>query len=60
MTLARIRARGAIAVNDIAQTPYELLGGAEALRRLTDRFYDVMDEAPEATALRAMSFWPVF
>jgi hemoglobin len=41
-------------VNDITRTPYELLGGAEALRRLTDRFYDVMDAAPEAKTLRAM------
>jgi hemoglobin len=41
-------------MNDTATTPYELLGGAEPLRRLVDRFYDLMDTAPEARALRAM------
>jgi len=41
-------------MNDTVTTPYELLGGAEPLRRLVDRFYDVMDSAPEARELRAM------
>lgn len=35
-------------------TPYELLGGDEAVRRLVDRFYDLMDAAPEAAHIRAM------
>lgn len=35
-------------------TPYELLGGAEPLRQLIDRFYDIMDAAPQARELRAM------
>lgn len=34
--------------------PYELIGGAEAVRRIVDRFYDIMDTAPEARGLRAM------
>jgi hemoglobin len=33
---------------------YELIGGETALRRLVDRFYDVMDSAPEATQIRAL------
>lgn len=33
-------------------SPYEALGGADAVRRLVDRFYDVMDELPETHALR--------
>jgi hemoglobin len=41
-------------MNDTVTTPYELLGGAAPLRRLVDRFYDVMDSAPEARELRAM------
>lgn len=41
-------------MNDRTVTPYELLGGAEPLRRLIDRFYDVMDEAPQARELRTM------
>lgn len=41
-------------MNHTATTPYELLGGAAPLRQLVDRFYDVMDTAPEARALRAM------
>jgi hemoglobin len=36
-------------------TPYELLGGDEAaVRRIVDRFYDLMETAPEARELRAM------
>ena len=34
--------------------PYEQLGGAEGIRRLVDRFYDLMDAAPEATTIRAL------
>lgn len=41
-------------MNDTVTTPYELLGGAEPLRQLVDRFYDVMDAAPEARELRDM------
>lgn len=41
-------------MNDTIVTPYQLLGGAEPLRRLVDRFYDLMDSAPEARELRAM------
>lgn len=37
-----------------APTPYELLGGDEGVRRLVDRFYDLMDSAPEATNVRAL------
>jgi hemoglobin len=35
-------------------TPYELLGGAAGVRRLIDRFYDLMDSAPEAVMVRAL------
>ena len=35
-------------------TPYELLGGEAVLRKLVDRFYDIMDEAPEVAPIRAM------
>ncbi|MCX7285714.1 MAG: group II truncated hemoglobin [Novosphingobium sp.] len=37
-----------------AATPYERIGGSTALRRLTDRFYDLMDTDPAFAALRAM------
>ena len=37
-----------------AQTHYELLGGDAGIRRLVDRFYDVMDTAPEAATIRAL------
>jgi outer membrane protein assembly factor BamD (BamD/ComL family) len=33
-------------------TPYELLGGDAAVRALVDRFYDLMDTAPEAKDVR--------
>lgn len=35
-------------------THYELLGGAEGIRRLVDRFYDLMDSSPEAANVRAL------
>ncbi len=43
------------ATSDLTTTPYELLGGDEqAVRRIVDRFYDLMESAPEARELRAM------
>ncbi len=33
---------------------YQRLGGAEVLRALVDRFYDLMDELPEAYAVRRL------
>ena len=35
------------------QTPYQILG-EDGIRDLTDAFYDIMDEDPEAAKLRAM------
>jgi hemoglobin len=35
-------------------TPFDLIGGEEGVRRLVDRFYDLMDSAPEAAAVRAL------
>ena len=35
-------------------TPYELFGGEEGVRRLVDRFYDLMDTAPEAATIRRL------
>jgi hemoglobin len=37
-----------------ATTHYELLGGEAGIRRLVDRFYDIMDTAPEAATIRAL------
>lgn len=36
------------------QTPYQLLGGEEGVRKLAETFYDVMDELPEAETIRKM------
>lgn len=36
------------------QTPYQIIGGEEVVRRIVDRFYDIMDSAPEAAEIRAM------
>lgn len=36
------------------QTPYERLGGDAGVRRLVDRFYDLMDLEPAFTGLRAL------
>jgi hemoglobin len=35
-------------------TPYERIGGEAGVRRLTRRFYALMDELPEAAAVRAI------
>ena len=35
-------------------TPYQRLGGEAALRRLVVRFYELMDQLPEAQLIRAM------
>jgi hemoglobin len=35
-------------------TPYFLMGGEAALRRLIDRFYDIMDRDAEFAGIRAM------
>lgn len=34
--------------------PYELIGGEAGLRKIVDRFYEIMDENPEAAPIRAM------
>ncbi|WP_373997808.1 group II truncated hemoglobin [Bdellovibrio bacteriovorus] len=39
---------------DTNKTPYELLGGEEALRRIVKRFYQIMDTMPEAKGVRNM------
>jgi len=38
----------------IEATPYELVGGETGVRRLADQFYQVMDEEPGASRIRAM------
>lgn len=35
-------------------TPYEMLGGEPALRRLIERFYALMDTLPEAWSIRQL------
>jgi hemoglobin len=35
-------------------TPYELMGGERGIRQLVDRFYDLMEHAPEAATIRAL------
>ena len=35
-------------------TPFEQLGGDAGIRRIVDRFYDLMDSAPEAATVRAL------
>jgi hemoglobin len=36
------------------QTPYEMIGGDVMVRRIVERFYDIMDQSPEAARIRAM------
>jgi hemoglobin len=35
-------------------SPYQQLGGEQAVRELVDRFYDYMDRLPEAAGIRAL------
>jgi hemoglobin len=35
-------------------TPYAFMGGEEAVRRLTDTFYDIMERDPDFALLRAL------
>lgn len=35
-------------------TPYEQLGGAEGVRALVDRFYDLMDSLPATRGIRSL------
>jgi len=35
-------------------SPYERLGGEQAVRKLVDRFYELMDTLPEAAGIRAL------
>lgn len=37
-----------------APTHFEQLGGDAGIRKLVDRFYDLMDTAPEAATIRAL------
>src|SRR5215213_8877989 len=41
-------------MQETSPTPYELVGGEAGIRRLVDRFYDIMDTAPEAATIRAL------
>ena len=38
----------------VETTPYEMIGGEPALRRIVNRFYDIMDRDPGAATIRAM------
>lgn len=35
-------------------SPYEAIGGEDGVKRLVDRFYDLMDSLPEAAEVRAL------
>ncbi len=37
-----------------AQTPYDLIGGADTVRALVQRFYQLMDDLPEAYGIRKL------
>ena len=41
-------------MDEFSKPLYELIGGEGGLKSLVDRFYDIMDSAPEAMDLRSM------
>jgi Truncated hemoglobins len=48
-------ADGTVQLRPILANPhYEAIGGEAGVRRLTERFYALMDELPQARAIRAM------
>lgn len=49
-----LKALATQAANDDAVSPYDLIGGMATMRRITDRFYDLMEQEPAYAALRAM------
>ncbi|WP_338467324.1 group II truncated hemoglobin [Novosphingobium sp. ZN18A2] len=48
------RQRDTLANNTVPATPFERIGGHDALRKITDRFYDLMESEPEYADLRAI------
>jgi hemoglobin len=49
-------------VESVVQSPFERIGGHDVIRRITDRFYDLMDSDPAYARLRAMhaaDLWPM-
>ena len=41
-------------MDELSASIYELIGGEAGLKDLVDRFYDIVDSAPEAKELRAL------
>jgi hemoglobin len=41
-------------MSDSTQTPYARIGGEPTIRRLVERFYDLMETTPEGAAARAI------
>jgi hemoglobin len=35
-------------------SPYDMIGGGDVVRQIVNRFYDIMDTAPDAAGIRAM------
>jgi hemoglobin len=44
----------AAAQEAVSKTPFDLIGGADVVRTIVDRFYDLMDEEPAYARLRAL------
>jgi hemoglobin len=53
-SLQKMNQQTATAEAETEPTPYSLMGGEAAVRRLVDRFYDIMDSAPQAAGIRGM------
>ena len=54
MTAADSTSESATSEAPIEATVYELIGGEPVVRRLADRFYEIMDSHPGASRIRAM------
>jgi hemoglobin len=40
--------------DQVEKSPYEMIGGEAGVRRLVERFYEIMDSSPAAAKVRAM------
>jgi hemoglobin len=52
--MSEVSEQGNEAAEPAGPTPYEMIGGAEVLHRIVDRFYEIMDTDPAAAGIRAM------
>jgi bacterioferritin-associated ferredoxin len=54
MTHKRMPRNATTAEAEVKPSPYEMVGGESGVRQIVNRFYDIMNDVPEAARIRAM------